>query len=212
MTRVLLVRHGESTWNGLGRYQGRLDAELSALGLRQSRALAAALRAVSLHAIYSSPLQRALKTAEAIAEGRDLPLHVEPDLVEIDHGAWSGLEREEVARGYPELYRLWREEPTRAAMPQGESILQVSERVVAAVNRLVEAHPQQTLLLCTHDAALRALVCSLLGLNLDRMWWLRLDSGSLSTVEYEGPEPRVIQLNDTCHLAEVASDLSRQAL
>ena len=212
MTRVLLVRHGESTWNGLGRYQGRLDAELSSLGWRQAQALASALRGTDLHAIYSSPLQRALKTAEVIAGGRALEVRVEPDLVEIDHGDWSGLEREEVARRYPELYRLWREEPARAPMPQGESIMQVSERVTAAVARLVEAHPQQTLLLCTHDAALRALVCSLMGMSLDRMWWLRLDSGSLSTVEYEGPEPRVIQLNDTCHLADVVSDLSLQAL
>ena len=206
------MRHGESTWNGLGRYQGRLDSELSSLGWRQSRSLASALRGTDLHAIYSSPLQRAVRTAGAIAEGRGLEVTVEPDLVEIDHGAWSGLDREEVTRRYPELYRLWREEPTRAPMPEGETIVQVCERVVAAVGRLVAAHPQQTLLLCTHDAALRALVCSLMGMSLDRMWWLRLDSGSLSTVEFEGPEPRVIQLNDTCHLADVVSDLSLQAL
>lgn len=209
---MLLVRHGESTWNGLGRYQGRLDSELSSLGWRQSQALASALRATDLQAIYSSPLERAVTTAGAIAEGRGLEVTVEPDLVEIDHGAWSGLDREEVTRRYPELYRLWREEPTRAPMPEGETIVQVSERVVAAVGRLVAAHPQQTLLLCTHDAALRALVCSLMGMSLDRIWWLRLDSGSLSTVEFEGPEPRVIQLNDTCHLADVVSDLSLQAL
>src|SRR3989337_2728452 len=102
--RLILVRHGESEWNRIGRYQGQADAPLSDLGLRQADALANRLRHEQIDAIYTSPLQRARKTAEAIARFHpEIPFTEDPGLHEIHHGEWQGLLAHEVREKYPEL-------------------------------------------------------------------------------------------------------------
>src|SRR5690349_17933268 len=102
--RLILVRHGESEWNRTGRYQGQEDAPLSELGLRQADALANRLKNESLDAIYTSPLQRALRTAEAIARFHpQVPFREDKALYEIHHGVWQGLLASEVRERYPDL-------------------------------------------------------------------------------------------------------------
>lgn len=212
MTLLYLLRHGESAWNDVGRYQGRLDTPLSELGQHQAATIAEHLRPVPLDAIYSSPLRRALDTALVIAAGRPLEVHIEPDLVEIDHGHWNGLLREEVAQRYGSLLRLWQERPSLAQMPAGENLRQVSLRATEAIQRIAQGHPEGTVLVCTHDAVLRTILCWALGLDLDHLWSLGTENASLSLIEVVNQEVRLLQLNDTCYLGPLRSDLSSQAL
>src|SRR5690349_21420110 len=120
--RMIVVRHGESEWNRIHRYQGQADVALSDLGQRQAEALAQRLRNEPLDAIYTSPLQRAARTAEAIARFHpSVPFCTESALLEINHGAWEGKYFHEINAEFGEGLREWRAHPTRSQMPGGES-------------------------------------------------------------------------------------------
>ena len=201
-TTVYLVRHGESAWNAQGRYQGRLDAPLSELGLRQADLLARRFASVRLDAVYSAPLERARVTAERIAAPHNLPVTSEPRLTEIDHGEWNGMPRPEVERRYPDLARLWRESPERVSMPGGESLADVRQRAMAALDAIVLAHPNQAVLVVSHHAVLKVVLGALLGMGLDGFWSVEADQASVSAADLGGPWPLVTLVNDTCHLGD----------
>ncbi len=201
-TTVYLVRHGESAWNAQGRYQGRLDAPLSELGLRQADLLARRLASVRLDAVYSAPLQRARVTAERIAAPHGLPVTDEPRLTEIDHGEWNGMLRSDVESRYPEMARLWRESSDKVRMPGGESLADVRRRATAALDAIVLAHPNHAVLVVSHHAVLKVVLGTLLGMGLDGFWALDADQASVSIADLGGPWPLVTLVNDTCHLGD----------
>lgn len=129
--RMIIVRHGESEWNRIHRYQGQADIALSELGVRQANALAERLRSEPLDAIYTSPLQRAARTAEAIARFHPaVPFHTAAALLEINHGAWEGRYVHEIVEEFGDGLREWRQHPTRAQMPGGESFSNILKRVL----------------------------------------------------------------------------------
>ena len=148
--RIVLIRHGETDWNAEDRYQGQLDPPLNRRGIAQARRLAEELKGAGLQALYSSPLQRALQTAEIISQALDIPLHTDPRLKEIRQGEWEGLLRSEIAARYPELFRRWLEEPWAATPPGGESLAQVRERVIAAVSEIASRHRGEKVGVVTH--------------------------------------------------------------
>lgn len=212
MTEILLVRHGESTWNEIGRYQGRIDTELSELGNRQAALTAEHLKATPLQAIYASPLRRALVTGMYIATAQGLDVRIDDDLTEIDHGRWNGLMRDEVEKQFGPLLRVWQFEPSKAQMPGGENIAEVSARSLRAVDRIVAAHPDERVLIATHDAVLRVIICWVLGLTLDQIWCVKTENASITRFEVDGESVRLVSLNDTCHLAGLRSNMAGQAL
>src|SRR5690242_8061355 len=139
--RLIIVRHGESEWNRIGRYQGQLDAPLSELGVRQAEALAGRLEREQIDAIFASPLQRAAKTAEGIARVHpDVPFEHTSALLEIGHGHWEGLMAEELIARNGESLREWRNHPTRSQMPNGESFSNILKRVLDFKERLCQEY------------------------------------------------------------------------
>lgn len=212
MTEVILVRHGESTWNEIGRYQGRIDTELSDLGHRQAAATGKQLKSQRLDAIYASPLRRALVTAMYIATEQELDVRVDENLTEIDHGQWNGLTQDEVEKRFGPLLQLWQTQPSKAQMPGGDNLVDVARRSLAALRNIVAAHSGQRVLITTHDAVLRVIVCHVLGLTLDQIWCVKTENASISRIDCSDDEYRLLQLNDTCHLAGMQSDIAGQAL
>jgi len=212
MTRLLLVRHGESTWNLTGRYQGRIDTELSDRGVEQAARAAACLSHVAFDVVYSSPLRRAFHTALSIALAKGFDVRIDDDLIEIDHGAWNGLLRDEVEKRYGPLFEMWLQTPSRVRMPGGESLGDVAERVKRVLTRLAAAHPDSNVVVCSHDAVLKAAVAIVTGMNMDNFWTIRLDNASVTTIELGDGFSRLITLNDVCHLGGLCSDVSEQAL
>ncbi len=212
MTRLILIRHAESTWNPTGRYQGRIDTELSEQGQHQAALLAQHLRPFPLEAIYASPLRRALHTAIAIGISHGLDIRVEADLTEIDHGAWSGLLKDEVEKRFGPLLQLWQEAPSQVQMPGGESLRQVRQRAQGVVERILAGHQRAVVGLCSHDAVLKAIIATALGLDLDCFWNMGLDNASMSIVDWGEVGPRLVLLNDTCHLGGYRSAMAEQAL
>ena len=156
MTTLLLVRHGETDWNRDRRWQGHADLPLNDDGRRQAQALADGLAEEPLDAIYSSDLARAYETARTVAERKGLPVAVDPDLREIDVGAWEGLTSDEIEERWPGDLSRWR--AGEASLGRGgETREQLHERIVRAARRIAAAHPGQRVLVVSHGGALRAL-------------------------------------------------------
>ena len=220
--RIVLVRHGLSSFNLERRIQGRDDlSSLSEQGALQARRTGDALAEVPLAAVYSSPLQRARQTAALLLEAhgspRD-PLHVE-ELLEIDLAPWSGLRREEVAASHPEQERRWRVAPEtmeldhpdgRRYNPLQELMAQAgrfAERLLADHGASLSADRSETVLVVAHNAILRCLMLQLLGLPVSRFRRLRLDNAAISVLNVNraadgGLEVQIESHNGIAHLEE----------
>ena len=153
-TRLLLARHGETEWNRTGRFQGHADPPLSEIGREQAAALAERLAGNGIRAIYTSDLLRASETAQLVATRLGLEVVEEAGLREIDVGSWSGLTRDEIASSDPEGFERWL---GGEIGHDGETREQLTDRVVAAVERIAHAHAGVTVLVVSHGGAIRAL-------------------------------------------------------
>jgi alpha-ribazole phosphatase len=204
VTELILIRHAESEMSG--RYLGRTDPPLSGRGRAQAEALARRLAEEPLAALYSSPLQRALDTAQAIAAPHGLEVNVVADLAELDFGAWDGLSYGEIESRDPERLARWLADPAAIHPPGGETLARLSQRVVAAAQAIVARHPQRAVAIVSHGGPIRALVCHALGLPLEAQWRLRQDLAALTRLDWydadwDSPTEVVLSLlNDTCHL------------
>ncbi|MEM8535959.1 MAG: histidine phosphatase family protein [Chloroflexota bacterium] len=209
--RLLIVRHGESEWNRQGLYQGQYDAPLSELGLQQADALGQRLANEPLFAMYTSPLQRAAKTAEAVARYHtEIPFYTEKSLLEIDHGQWEGLTSTQVGERFGAGLQEWRVHPTRAQMPDGESFSNILKRVLDFRDRLYEQHPEQNILVSTHDVVVKILVADALGMNMDRINRIWVTNASISVIEYGNDLPYLVSLSEACHLGRLETVRNNQ--
>lgn len=150
MTRLVLIRHGETDWNVEGRYQGQADPPLNEKGLVQARQLTEQLQGAQIGVLYTSPLLRAKQTADIVARHLEIPLHVEPRLMEIHQGDWQTRLRAEIESRYPDLFRRWETEPWEVTPPEGEHLSQVQNRVHAAVEEILARHPAEKVGLVAH--------------------------------------------------------------
>lgn len=200
MSRLLLVRHGETELNSAQRYWGRTDVKLSAAGLRQAGRLRDLLAAEKVDAVYASQLSRARVTAETIISRHSLEIVTCPELQEVNFGKLEGLTFAEVSQLYPEVTRLWIERDPGLRYPDGESIREFNRRVSRFVSRLEKHTPEETLLVVAHSGSLRVLICHLLGVEVEHWRQFRLDLASLSILETYPQGAIINQLNDVCHL------------
>jgi len=206
VTRIILVRHGQTAWNvGASsaegeRFRGRIDLPLNERGRAQALALAERLADEPIAAIYASPLQRAMETAEPSA--RRLSLTVQPleGIMDIHYGDWQEHSHSEVARLYPALYRQWLQEPHLVQIPGGESLEEVRDRAMAALHQVMARHQDQTVLVAAHQVVNKVLVCAMLGLDNSHFWRIRQDNGCLNIFDYQEGFFIAILINDTCHL------------
>jgi broad specificity phosphatase PhoE len=151
-------------------------------------------------AIYTSPLSRSVKTAQAIAKHYDLSVQILPDLADIDYGDWQGLTPEEARQSWPEEIENWYQHPDRAHIPGGETLAELRQRAMNLVHQLVKKHPGDTIVLVGHTVINRIILLGVLGLGNDRFWHLRQDTCAINVFEAESGEFTLVSLNDTCHL------------
>lgn len=198
--RLLLVRHGESVWNEIRRFQGRTDVALSPRGRAQAAALGRALRGFSLAAAYVSPLARARETAEIALAGAGVPLTPVEEFCELSLGAWEGRSIDEVRRDEGDPYAAWVRAPLDCPPPGSEPLDAVCRRVLGAVDRIAAAHPDgDDVLVVTHGGVISVYACHLLGCSFNTLWRLRLDNAGLTIAE----PPRLVVVNDTNHLRAI---------
>ncbi len=200
MSKLLLVRHGDTEFNSARRFQGHSDIELSTAGYRQAERLRDRLAAEKIDIIFSSDLKRALVTAELISSRHRVSLITCPELREINYGKLEGLTFEEISRFYPEVGDRCLNWSLQLEFPDGESFDELKERVSKFLDRLEKHTSEQTILIVAHGGPLRLMVCYLLGIELRHWQQIRLDNASLSIVDIY-PEAAIISLlNDTSHL------------
>jgi len=205
VTCIILIRHGSTEWNeGEGeRFRGSTEIELNELGLRQAEATAASLSRWKVDAMYSSPLNRALGTAEILASPSGLKVMPLPGLIDIDYGSWQGLSLREAQAEDSRLYQLWQQNPHLVTFPQGESLTQVRMRAVATVDSLPANHAGETIVLVSHKVVCKVLLCYFLGLDNSHFWQVEQDTAAINIMELRDNASVVKLLNDTCHLREL---------
>ncbi len=205
MVKIFLARHGDTAENSRQRYWGSTDVPLSEAGREQADRLAERLRNEPLEAVYSSDLQRAVFTAETIADRHRLKVETCPELREIDFGEIEGLTFSEIDRRYPEVADTWRSRQSGLSYPGGESLAGFNNRVVNFLRRLDKLPPEANILVVAHSGTLRTLGCRLLGLNAECRWQFQLDLASLSIIDVY-PEGSIIsRWNDISHLRHVGT-------
>ncbi len=200
-TTLLLLRHGETTWNLSGRWQGQaVDTPLTDLGREQARIVARRLRSYPISAIYSSDLVRAFETAQIVGRLLGLEPVPEPRLRESDIGAWMGLTWEEITARFPdEVAAMFAGQDVRRG--GGESFAELHARLAAAVENIAARHRGETVLLVSHGAALRSLAAHALGADLAQMHRLAIGGNTaLSVVQVRSRGLRLVSYNDTAHL------------
>lgn len=198
-TRLVLVRHGATAHSVERRFSGRNDLPLSAIGEKQAAALASRSYG-ELTAVLSSPLPRAVQTAEAIAAPRGLQVEIVDGLIETDFGAWEGLSTDEVRACFAAELTAWQASPD-VAPPGGESFAEVGRRVRRARETILAAHPQGTVLAVSHVTPIKTLITFALEAPPSALFRLHLDTASVSTVDYFHNGASSLRLfNDTSHL------------
>ncbi|MBA2238140.1 MAG: histidine phosphatase family protein [Lysobacter sp.] len=212
--QIMLARHGETAWNAEGRYQGQEDIVLSPVGLAQARALGERLRDVPITRAVASPLSRARQTAEFALGERDLPLTLDPGLMEIAHGTWEGLLASEIRERDPERLRAWRDTPHEVLMPEGESLQHVFDRAWPALARAAEGlGDDDTLLVVAHDAVNRVLLCRMLDIPLAKLWGFRQAPTTINLLEGQDVDHlEVVRLNDCSHHTALFGEAVHRAL
>ena len=202
MTEIILVRHGETQWNVEEVFRGRIDVELNQTGIKQAELLAEYLSGINIDAVYSSPLRRAVNTAQAIASHHKLKVEIAPGLIDCDFGKWQGLSHQEVKRRYKKLYVQWLENPHLIRMPEGESLNGVRKRALGVVNEVVAKH-EGIVVLVSHRVVNKVLICALLGLDNSHFWNIKQDVGGITTFSYENERFILTKHNDTSYLTPV---------
>jgi probable phosphoglycerate mutase len=196
--RILLVRHGETDWNRIHRFQGRSDLPLNQKGREQAHALALGLKDQSLAAIYSSPLARTIETARLIkAFHPSVPLYEEEGLVEMNLGEFEGMEAGHWVVEHADFVKTWREKPASVRMPGGESLLEVQTRAIRTLQDIAKRYPMEsTLLLCSHNFVNLTLLCYALKIPLDRFRDVRQEPAALNVLFMEGERLVAEVVND----------------
>ncbi len=202
---LLLVRHGETTWNVEGRVQGQQDAPLSERGKEQARLVAERLARATISAVYSSDLGRARATAEAVAAPHNLTPQFARALRERSFGVLEGKTMEEAGASQGLWFLTWQSDRLRNAPPDGEDQPAMCERVMKALRAIAGAHPGETVAVVTHGGPIKSAVYDILSIPLS-LWSLTwISNGSITTIKGTPEVFQVACLNDTCHLGGMAS-------
>ena len=202
-TRILITRHGQTVTNREGRFCGHFETQLTPLGVRQAQALGQRLGGVHVDAVYTSDLGRAVETAAIILQGRRITPSIDPDLRELHYGQWEGRKGGEVAKAYPEQYKLMRAEDPGWRPPGGETIGEVRQRTFAALRRVAKAHQHQTVLIVTHGTAINCMISEALGVAPSHTFRFHVANCGLSEITMRRATPILSLLNDTAHLVGV---------
>jgi ribonuclease H / adenosylcobalamin/alpha-ribazole phosphatase len=199
-TVTYLLRHGQTPNSVEKRYAGVSDVPLTEVGVQQAIAAGKRLAPAGVTVIVTSPLLRAVRTAEEVAAATGAPVEADGGFRETDFGAWDGLTFAEVRERWPAELTAWLADPA-VAPPGGESFVDVSARVTGALRRVLDAHPGQTVLIVSHVTPIKTLVAAALLAPPPALYRMHLDVAALCQVDWYADGPAVVRsFNDTGHL------------
>lgn len=200
MTKLYLIRHGETMWNKEKRTQGIRNIQLSELGKLQARYLAKRLEKENIDVIYSSDLSRAYETAKIVGKHIGKSVRPLPEIREMNFGEWEGLTINEIKRKYQDIYNQWNTTPHIAKIPGAETLIQVQERAMKGVNHIIKENPDKNIVMVSHGAAIKTIIFRLLDIDLSYYRKIRQDNTAINIIDFKEEYNVLVQLNDTCHL------------
>ncbi len=202
---LYLLRHG-ATANNLARpprLQGRHEnPPLSEKGRHQASASACALAEKSIAAVYSSPLRRAVETADPIAERLGLLNQTIDELIEVDVGAWEGRDWGEIEQNEPEAYRRFMEDPAANPYTGGESLAEVAERVLPAFSKLMQRHLGSSIVVVSHNVVNRVYLAHLMGMEISQARSIVQKNCGINVIRMRDGNGKLITANSVLHLTE----------
>ncbi|MGN0144603.1 MAG: histidine phosphatase family protein [Clostridium sp.] len=200
-TTVLLIRHGETEWNILGKFQGTTDIPLSEEGLRQARLLNDRLNG-DFDYIYASPLKRAYETAETISKGTGKNVQILEGLKEINFGRWEGLTIKKIAEMYPDVFKEWRTDKKEGRFCDGEmSTLNASIRAKNCIMEIVKKHPGKKIAIVAHGGIIKAGLIGIFQWDMSMYHKIAMGNTCINTIIFNDDlKPTIAGLNDVSHL------------
>lgn len=209
MTKLLLVRHGESEANLRDVFAGHYNPDLTERGKEQAACTAAFLEQnYTVDAIYSSDLRRACQTAKPIADTFGLPIMPDKEMREIFAGDWEGVSFYGIKDTHAEEFRIWLTDLGNAACPNGESVAEMSDRVYNAVSRIAAENDGKTVVITTHATPIRALQCRFLGKVLPAIQQIPwVSNASVTEIDYENGQFTLLNAGQDAHLADMRTTL-----
>jgi broad specificity phosphatase PhoE len=206
MTKIYLIRHGQTEWNKGQIFRGRIDISLNERGSKEAEVILGVMKDNNISAIYTSPLKRSIETARPMAEFFNLEIVPIDGLIDINYGDWQGLTMDDVRKRYKAQYNQWIKTPNLVRFPNGETLDEVQERSFYAFKEIVKKNPGKTIIVLPHRVINKVLLCALLGLGNSHFWDIKQDTGCINLIEYSGGRFVISLINDTCHLKEVTGD------
>ena len=204
VTTVILVRHGQTVYNAQGRAQGFLDIPLNENGLKQAELLAKSLKDYPIDVFIASPLSRAYVTTETVAKMHGMKIAYTDDrLKEINYGDWAGLTPKERKEKYPEVSKLWNKRPWLANFPNGENLRDLEYRSRAALEDAVAKYPGKTIFIGAHSKVNIAIICSVLGIDLEKFWQIPQNNTCVNVLKYEDGVWKLVLMNSVAHLGKL---------
>lgn len=200
---LYLIRHGETIYSQTGGYCGELDPELTDEGRQMAEAFAMAYRSTPWNAIYVSPMKRTIATAKPLCDAIGMEMQLHDGLKEIRYGEWEGKTSEYVKEHYPEDYERWLTEPAWNAPVGGETSVQIASRASAVIAEIEDKYTEGNVLVVSHKATIRIILCSLLGIDLGR-YRDRINAlaGSINIVKFGKYGPLLEVLGDRTYMGE----------
>jgi alpha-ribazole phosphatase len=208
--KLFLIRHGQTLWNQEGRYQGDRDIDLTEEGMRQARLTADYLSDVDFSAIYSSPLKRAVDTANIINEankGKNLKIIIRDNLKEMHFGTWEGMKFEQLGKVYRKEFRQWLSDPYNYCPTGGESFKQVKERSIKEIENIVKENENgSNVAVVTHGGVILSILVYWLQIPLPRWRSIILHQGAINIAVVDRGFPYISTINFTGHLNPIYDD------
>ena len=197
---IYKVRHGQTEWNLLGKTQGHGNSDLTPKGIEQAELLADSMTKYPIDYIYSSDLGRAYQTAEIIGNKLNIEVEKTEALREMNFGTWEGRIIKDIIEEDPELYKMWRNEPHLAKIPQGETLSQIKERTDAFIKEINEKYDGKHIVLVTHSLCARIMLLSFLDSYVKNIYRINQANTALNIIELRDYGPVVMKMNDTTHI------------
>ncbi len=196
MAKLILIRHGQTTWNSRKKYSGFIDIGLSKKGRLQAARLYERLKNEKIHKVYVSDRKRAIQTAEIAFRG--IKAERVPDLREIHFGVFEGLTYKEAMKKYPIIYKKWLKDPFSITIPKGENLKDFAKRVSNALRKIICLNRNKTVVVVSHGGAISIFISSIRRTN--EFWSQIPSSASISIVNYENGKAKIQLFNDIEHL------------
>jgi len=185
MTRLIIVRHGQTDWSNTKRIQGEVDVPLNDDGVKEAKTVASQLVSEKIDNVFSSQLSRCYTTADEIARHHNLKVKRLKELNELNQGLWQGLLLREVKKRYKKQYSLWKQDPTLVQPPKGESIKDAYDRVITLIHKLIDKYADSVICIVTHEIITGLIMCHYKELDLKDMWDHTLKRGTKEIIEVE---------------------------